>query len=103
MHRDLKAKANENEQAKKEMVTATINSQTVSWENNWFGDTAHVRSKAPDMVTATINGQIVSWVNNYFGPETLATGTTPAAAPATQNPEPEKTKSAGEQLKLERC
>lgn len=103
MHRDLKAKGTEKGQGKHEMVIATINGQTVSWEKTGFQDTAHARSKAPDMVTATINGQVVSWVNNYFGQETLATSSTPAAVLATQNSEPEKTKGAGEQLRLEKC
>ena len=52
---------------KRQVVTATIDGQVVSWENNWFGgsppqSTAVSASSvwsSTDCVTATIAGQVV--------------------------------------------
>lgn len=56
-------------------MTATIDGEVVSWENNWFGPSATtapqpVGDENGDMVFATIDGQLVSWKNNYHGPST---------------------------------
>ena len=68
----LKAPASEN---KRQEISAIIDGQVVSWENNWFGDTNAKTTVAPDkqMVTATIDGQVVSWANNWFGGSSLVT------------------------------
>jgi len=74
MHKQshLKAPVSEN---KRQEISATIDGQVVSWENNWFG---HANAKTTgtldkQIVTATIDGQVVSWTNNWSGSYALVT------------------------------
>ena len=72
MHRNLKAKAVEKDNQKRQIVSAAIDGQVVTWGNKWFGTTKahnHAPTDPPkaDMVTAALNGQVVSWENNWHG------------------------------------
>ena len=71
--------------AKRQMVTATIDGQVVSWENNYFGTPSGQAAKdTPVEVTATIDGQGVSWTNNWFGDSTDAPA--PSASTSANRP-----------------
>ncbi|KAG0651197.1 Allergen Asp [Hyphodiscus hymeniophilus] len=60
-------------------ISATINGEVVSWENNWFGPGVTPTAigfasstSSVQWVTATIDNEVVSWVNDWFGPSTSA-------------------------------
>jgi hypothetical protein len=63
-------------------ISATIDGQVVSWQNNWPGDKAAsppAASPSSVWVTATIDGQVVSWVNNWFGSSSTAAPQVPSS------------------------
>jgi hypothetical protein len=77
---------------KRQEVTATIDGQVVSWENNWFGPPATTLTASStssessvEWVTATIDGKVVSWINNYFGPPTYTVTSSAQMVTATIN------------------
>ncbi|TAQ87470.1 hypothetical protein B7494_g4209 [Chlorociboria aeruginascens] len=80
-HRHTHQRYVEDKLVKKQEITATIDGQVVSWENNWFGKPVASVTSSPVMVTATIDGQVVSWENNWFG-DTVANGS-PTSATVT--------------------
>ena len=87
----------EEKRALGDWVTATIDGQVVSWQNDWSGvaaatPTPAVTSAASgpaatpaaggDYVTATIDGVVVSWINNWPPPASTAGAATPASTAA---------------------
>lgn len=83
-HQRVHNKGSSHKVEKRQEVSATIDGQVVSWQNNWFGDkvvSAPDASTSQVMVTATIDGQVVSWTNNYFGEYSAAPGVAPPTTP----------------------
>lgn len=99
-------------------VTATIDGQVVSWQNDYSGaapTTAPVSAPvtsdaatttAPTAQTgggavwvyATINGQEVSWVNNWPPPAASTDAPTPASATSNASPTPASTTAVPDSL-----
>ncbi|RMJ17108.1 hypothetical protein CDV36_003190 [Fusarium kuroshium] len=55
------------------------------------------KKKRAEWITATIDGQVVSWENNYFGPATQAAPAPAAAAPTQVAQEPAAPKAEAEE------
>ena len=65
---------------KRQIISAVIDGQEVSWENNYVG----LSSTSEVEVTATIDGVVVSWANNYH-PEKTAVPQPASVASASVN------------------
>jgi len=83
-------------------VTATIDGQVVSWQNDWSGEAAATSvpasvvnsvqttaatpaptaaaSTTGNYITATIDGVVVSWINNWPPPTSTGAAATPTSA-----------------------
>jgi hypothetical protein len=89
-HKRSNSKNRFHDKRRHQEVTATIDGEVVSSENDWFNETTtpsttvSTASTAPiQWVAATIDRKIVSWLNNWFGdsvatPVATATMTSPA-------------------------
>ncbi|TVY80728.1 putative serine-rich protein P23A10.11c [Lachnellula suecica] len=91
-HNHLVKKEEVYQEEKRQVISATIDGQVVSWDNNWFGEkTPSTPGVSPPAVwvTATIDGQVVSWVNNWFGDSSTTANpvpTAPVSYPVTTAP-----------------
>ncbi|ESZ98134.1 hypothetical protein SBOR_1513 [Sclerotinia borealis F-4128] len=66
-HLDKHVKAGNKKRGK---ISATIDGQLVSWDDNSPTPVANVYDGAAKVVTATINDEIQTWANNWFGSST---------------------------------